>query len=355
MVTSNTLPGWFPATPTIFKQPVLVESAVGGLCGAALPGGGGCLVWPNGGAAKFAVTASPEDFLEDNIVPAVDIGVIVAGDVRAVSVYVIGGVLYATVVTFSGSTTTTKIYQANNPDGPTSWSPVATLQNDNTPGALFGMQTWGACIPLQLASGRWVAVQGCWQFGLVGGAASGANGAAWYSDDGAAGPWILTNQYRHPYFNFSEIEWCSAQVAQDPVTGYLYYTTATGAGGPDYGTVLWESQDEALTWGLHGTGAWDTFHLLSASIDNGQQVFAFGGSPGGVDQWSDVFVRTGDAHDTNRFSGGWTDTGQNWFTTSYGFENTHKAIVAQRAVYSFVRDRVHRHGATGWTIDAVGI
>lgn len=360
MATSATLEGWQPVTPTFYAQPVLDESAVNGICGAELPDGRGILVWSQyGTAARFAVTPSTAEFLVDDSVPAADMADLVLGAVRATSCYVIDGEVYATVVTFDGATTTTRIYQADDPADPyLGWSIAATLQDDLTPGSRFGMEDWGAGIPLVLDSGRWVFVQGCWQFGIgAGSAASGANSAAWTSDGGAAGPWTLRNQYRHVFF-FSRIEFCSAQLASDPATGFLYYSTATGAGGPDFGCVLWESQDDGATWGLHGQpspGSWGNNHRLSAIVDNSTDVFAFGGAIGGANEWGNVLQRTGDATNVQRVGGGWTDTGEDWVPYVTGHHLSRKAVVASQGVFFFEQDRVMFVGGGGWLVGEVPI
>lgn len=346
----TTLAGWQPSTPPFYAQPVQVESATGGITGAQMPDGRGVLVWPNSGAAKFAVVASPSAFLIDNIVGSGDIGTIVSGDVVRTAVYNIDNEIYATVVTWSGTVTTTKIYQADDPSDPAGgWTAAGTLQNDNTPGLRFGTEQWGAGVPVKLASGRWVLGQGGWEVGFPpGAAASGAFVHAYYSDSGAAGPWIRTLLYGHHLAGFPRTDWMSAQVAVEPATGDIFHSsTAT----PPNQVTIWRSQDDGATWGQFDAsdGVSGGAHRLSFVINNGSDIFAIADNGFYIGD-----AASGPITSANNGTGGWSDTGENWSAPSMSTDLvTRKALVVGGSVFTFALDQVAKLGAA-WFVGFIG-
>lgn len=346
-----TLTGWQPVTPTFYARPVQVESATAGISGAAMPDGRGVLVWPNGGRARFAVVDSPQAFLIDDIVESGDIGTIVTGSVVRTAVYNIDGEIYVTVVTWTGSFTTTVIYQADDPSDPSAgWTLAGTLQSDNTPGSFFGTLEWGAGVPIKLPSGRWVMGCGGWEVGFPPSApASGSFVHAYYSDGGAAGPWNRTLLYGHHLSGFPRLEWVNAQVAHDPATGDLFHYSMSSTTN-EY--TIWRSQDSGGSWtqynssnGLTGAGSWQ----MSFPLDNGTYAYAIHGG----------LILVGDGANgaltsANVDTGGWSDTGESWLAPGMtGDLNTRKLLVVGSAVFAFTLDEVAKL-ASEWFVGFVG-
>jgi hypothetical protein len=344
-MTSATLLGWQPRTPATYAQPVQVESATAGLCGAEMPDGRGILVWPNGGDAKFAVVSSPARFLTNNVVGSGDIGTITSGSVTRTSVFTIDGGVYAMVDRWQGSggVWSLKIYSADNPSNPTTWTLAATVLQTNSAGIIFGYTTWGAGIPLKLDSGRWVLCQGGGEVGVPpGGGASGTFAHAFYSDNGAAGPWTRAMSYGHHLSGFPRTTWVSAQVVADPAaSGDLYFTSS--AQSPNEG-LLWRSQNNGVTWTKYNSGWTDSF-ILSPAIDNGTTAFALG--------TNDLYTPTGDPTNIKVVAGGWTAHTQ-WTAPGMSTErDTRKAIIAGGDMYYFVRDQVAKSPG-GWFVGFIG-
>lgn len=344
MVTSAYYRGWSPFTPNSYATPVQVEDATGGLCGAELPDGRGILVWPNGNNIRFAIVDSPLSFIVDDVVPAEDIQTAVAmADVvyHRTAVYMANGGLYITSVVrryvggvIYGFTT---IYKANSPTNPSSWSLHCTLQTDSAQGAQFA-SSHGAGIPLILESGRWVLINPIFEGSLgtfpqfwamyVGG---------WYSDDDGL-TFTQTVAYKHIYF-FVRVDQMSVQIARSPITGYLYFTSGSSAGGPEYTQALWRSTDSGTSWSIVNVpnGAFgDDYYTkphITAFVDNGQMLFAMGG---GSVYYLDPTTPGTEVLD-------WKYTGDAWAAPGASVQEvTQKAIVTTRGLYFFTYNQVMR-------------
>ncbi len=325
-MTSATLLDW-----------IQVEDATQGLTGAEMPDGRAILVWPNGGDAHFAVIASPSAWLANDIVEAGDVDTIVTDDVNRTAVFNIDGEIYVTVNTWQGSggEWTLKIYQADDPTDPyAGWTLASTVDTAFSPGAIFGYSGWGAGIPLKLDSGRWVLCQGGGETGAdPGWAASGTFAHSWYSDSGAAGPWIHTLEYGHYLFGFPRTQWVSAQVVADPdASGDLYFTS--GASSTNEG-LLWRSQDDGASWTSYNS-LWSAWNRFSPIIDNGVAVFSM--------SLEDLFSPGSDVTD---LVSGW-DQVEGWTAPGMSTdEETRRAIIAIESVFYFVSDQVARGGGIG--------
>lgn len=340
-MTSQTLLGWVPRAPAAYYRPVQVEDATGGLTGAGMPDGRGILMWPNGGAAKFAVVASPQAWLADDIVDSGDIGTIVSGSVRRTAVYNIDGGIYATVDIWTGSNWTLRIYSADNPSNPTTWSLEATVKTTNTPGAIFGFQDWAAGIPIKLDSGRWVLAQAGGETAAdPAWLASGIFAHAWYSDGGAAGPWVHVLEYGHYVSGFTRTDYVSSQVVADPAAGGdLYFTSY--ALSPNQ-SLVWRSQDDGESWTFYNSLANAVGRPLSPVIDNGVTAHAL---------WNtNVYTPTGDPTDMQT---GWT-AGPLWVAPGMSNDTySRRAIIAGSSVYYFAEDQVAPGGGNPWTVGRV--
>lgn len=348
-MTSATLSGWTPRTPTNYARPVQVEDATSGLSGAKMPDGRAILVWPGGGDAHFAVVANPQAWLTDDIVEAGDIGTIVTGSVTRTAVYNIDDQIYVTVDSWQGSggVWTLDIYSADDPTDPyAGWTLEANVESANSPGSIFGYTSWGAGIPLKLDSGRWVLCQGGGETGAMPGwAASGTFAHAWYSDNGAAGPWNHVLEYGHYLSGFPRTGWVSAQVAADPAaSGDLYFTSGAISTNE---ALLWRSTDDGASWTSYpaSTGWGGAHQMLSPVIDNGSTVYAM--------DTTDFLTPTGDPTDLNVGTGGWSGS-IDWPAPGMSTdENTRKAIISAPSVFVFVLDQVAKLSG-GWHTGYVG-
>lgn len=342
-MTSATLPGWEPETPITYARPVQDEDATAGLCGCELPGGGGCLVWPNGNDIRWAIVSSPDDFVVDDVVPSGDMHTLVAlgGGVQQLhsSVFVVDGVLYCLVVARISNVGSIKLYEADDPDAPTSWSLKTTLQSVAAAGSKFGNNS-GVGVPLILDSGRWVLPCPIWDPG---------DGASFYAQN--AGIWISDNdgtsftkqlEYSHPYPGFPRTEDQAKVIAQDPATGDLWFTSSTSVSFVAVQTALWRSTDDGTSWTLvDGDGGnYATAPRFNPFVDNENNIYAASMSlaAGGSISWG-IYVYDG----SGATFADWTYTGESWPAPgSSPDERTFKAIVAGNGVYFFTLDQVMR-------------
>lgn len=347
MSTSATLRGWRPSTPTFYARPVQDESATAGLSGAGLPNGTGILLWALGSEVHCAIVSSPSQFVVDDVVPLADVRTAVTGlgAIEGTGVFVANGGLYFLVEYRLSDVGYVRLYQANSTSNPTSWTLKSTLMSaDTSSGNIFG-DNRGCGVPLILDSGRWVLVSP--RYTTEGSTFwRGMNVGAWYSDDDGA-TWADTLNYQHVYF-FTRAEIQSHNVARDPGSGDLFFTSSTTTSFVAVQTALWRSQDDGASWALtDGDGGnYGTQPRLTAVVDNGSRLYAAAMdlSVGGVDNWG--------IHEYDG-SGGlftdWTYTGELWLASgATPNERTFKAVIAKRAVYFFTLDQVMKVDARGW-------
>lgn len=340
-----TLVGWQPSTPNTYVRPVQVESAASGITVAELPDGRGIAMWPNGGRARFAIKESVAALVtNNNIVTASEIRTAVTWPgLHRTAIYSIDGEIYCTINWWNGSggKTGVAIYQASDPDNPTSWWLVSTLQDDWAPGTHFGSAgNWGAGAPTKLMNGRWVLGQGGWEAGLPSnGAASGEFSHVYTSDNGAAGPWTRRLYDGHYLSGFPRTQWTASQCAQDPATGDVFFSSYS----VNINAVrTYRSQDNGTTWtiyaasnGVLSSGAW----LPTYALDNGVQLFGgesnHSDSPG-YPAWLVNSYNPGDITNTNVNNGGWSDTGGRWAAPGmdWGHETMKMLVVGNRVVSS---------------------
>lgn len=332
-MTTGVLPDYTPVTPPAYYQPVQDESPnlESGLCGCPLPNGKGLLVWTYNESARFAVTDSTSAWLTNDIVPLADMDTITSVNVRSVSCYTIGGEVYATVVRLTSHCVTT-IWQANDALDPyAGWTQVGSVQVALAPGTLFGMLDWAAGIPMELPSGRWVMASAGWQDGLgPGEGASGSAACAWYSDNGAAGPWTITVNWAHLHAGFSRLEYCSNQLGRDPITGYLYFSSS-GAGGND-NTRLWWSQDDGGSFTVATQGFILDVPRIAGFVNNGTTLYS-------VDDDGPATISYLDGPGDDYAS--WASTTQAYSPVANGDQATFRAVVVTgEGLYYFWEDKV---------------
>ena len=162
---------------------------------------------------------------------------------------------------------------------------------------------------------------------MPGWTASGSFSHAFYSDGGAAGPWNRVVSEGHYLFGFPRTQWTSAQVGQDPATGYLYFSS--GASPPNI-SYIWQSTNNGTSWAAtNATGGWLSGVPLSPGIDNGTTLYALGPS--------NLYVP---GSNINNSDGGWNS---DLLWPAPGMSNdmiTRKAIIADDSVFYFALDQV---------------
>lgn len=326
-MTSATITGWVPATPTTYARPVQDESATLGLTGCATPDGHGVLVWNVSGAVHYARVTSPAQFLVDDVVPTGDIATLMtAGTVYGSVVFSDGVDLFCVVGSNRSNVFYCEIYKANNANNPTSWSVLSTPYTNHAGGSAFGIGG-GQCPPLILNSGRWVLGTK-----TSDGPTDDTFHAWWvriFTSDDSGVTWTQRMEFDHVNI-FPRTEYAATQMARDPVTGYLWWRSGTSISATDQNN-LWRSTDNGLTWAKSTSeNPANRFH---PAIDNGVNIY-------GLDTDGDILV-----YDGSGFTfGDWTDTGENWSasgaTLDGSFEHTTHSTVTIQGVYFFVRDQV---------------
>lgn len=332
-MTSQTAIGFTPSTPNSYATPVTVEDATGGLCGARMPNGKGCLAWPNSGGVHFAVVDSTDDFQVDNVVTAGSIGSVVANGsgVVASSVFCLDGDLFVIANARLSNRGTIKLYKANSPTAPTSWSLFTTIQDVASGPDYYFSDPLSAGIPLRLDSGRWVLVQPVYENapGVIAQAVS-----AWTSDNAGAS-FTRRVDYQHQYI-LNYTTGVAAQTARDPATGYLYFWSGSDAGGVTYGLALWRSTDAGTSWSIVNApgGAWFYEPHLTSIVDDGSILYA-----AGVQVDENIWSLSTVADNVNDF----VSTGQSWHGPGHSANTkTFKAVVTPGEVYYFWYNRVAR-------------
>lgn len=341
-MTSASLRGWRPSTPTHYARPVQDESAVGGLTGVETPDGHGVAVWVVSGGVHYAVLDSVMDLLVDDVVPLADIRTLMtAGSVYGATVFTAGGGLYCVTNSNTSNTMSVQVWQANNANNPTSWSVLSTPYSNHAGGPSFGIGG-GQATPLILDDGRWVL--GC----------KTADGPvdnsfqAWhariFTSDNTGTSWTQRLDFEHTNI-FPRTEYMATQMAQDPVTGDLWWRSGTSVTTSDM-NIMWWSADDGTNW-THGPTINSPPHRVSPAIDNGSNIY-------GLDEGGGVYVYDGSG---DEFSD-WVSTGQNWSAPGVSldstFEHTVHSTVISRGVFVFVRDQVMFIRRGGWNTGFTG-
>lgn len=336
-MTSATLRGWRPSTPASFARPVQDESATGGLTGCETPDGHGVLVWVVSGGVHFAVVNSPRSFIIDDVVPLADVQVMMtAGTIYGACVFSHGGATYCLVGLNTPHTFSVDIYEADDPNEPTSWSIRSTVYSEHHDAGAGSFGLGGGQAPaLILDNGRWVVGT------KTGGSPLDNTFQAWvvriFTSDDVGLTWSQRLYFEHPNI-FPRTEFAATQMAQDPVTGNLWWSSGTSISATDMNN-LWRSTDGGGSWS-HNTSDLGAERLIPA-IDNNTQVYALG--PGGS-----VFEYDGSGF---LFSD-WVDTGQDWVapgvTPDGLYEQTVHATTTAHGVYFFLRDQVMFVRRGGW-------
>lgn len=348
MSTSATLRGWRPRTPVSYARPVQDESATAGLSGAELPNGTGILLWALGELVRWAIVSSPSQFVVDDVVPSADMHTaltISGGTIEGTKVFVANGGLYFLIEYRQTDVGYVRLYEADDPNTPTSWSLKSTLMSADTSSTnIFGTNR-GCGAPLVLDSGRWVlssprySTEGLtfWR---------GMNVGAWYSDDDGA-TWTSTLNYQHVYF-FTRADIQSHNVARDPITGDLFFTSSSSTSFVDVQTALWRSQDDGESWVLEDGdgGNYGTAPRLSGFVDNGQHLYLMEGdlAAGGSVDWG-IYEYDGAGATFSDF----VFTDEHWPAPSVTpDEPTMLGVVTRRGVYFFTLDMVMFVPGGGW-------
>lgn len=340
MVTnSNTLVGWAPSPSFNYSRPVQVGT-VRDICGAELPDGKAVLTWNDGTTVKFAVVESPFKWLENNVVAPGDVGTITSpGGVLGSSVFVVGDGLYSIVHSVVSNSGRVELYQADSATSPTSWSLKSVLQaTDPLVGPNFGHSPYASPIPIVLESGRWVLGGSFW---VRAADWHGSGFWVWTSDDEGA-TWANRYQDNHIYF-FARTSGTSVQLAQDPLTGYIYGHSNSGSGGV-YNNVLQRGTSDGVSWGHADGGDYYNDPRISPFIDNGVQMYAF--NHGGTNLYT---YPPGLVNDIQS----WYSVGS-WVAPGVSANLSHYGIIAVDRVFFFGdNDKVMTPPLGGWTIDSV--
>lgn len=341
-MTSATVTGYVPETPTAYARPVQDENATSGLCGAEMPNGKGCLVWEVGGDVHFAVVDSPSDFIVNDVVPLGDIGVVVADGlaIPAPSVFYLDGELWCIVNahtnTWSTSRGSIKLYKANSPTVPTSWSLFTTIQDVPASREFFFSRPRSAGIPLRLDSGRWVLPTMSWESNAF---LTGAHVGVWTSDNAGAS-FTRRLDYSHASTGLPLLTHQSGQTAQEPTTGNLYIYS--GCDGGATGMILWESTDSGTSWTAIQTDQdWYTTPHITPILESDGTLYAAGQVIN-----TTVYSLIGDAD----FASDFTSTGTGWAAPGSSPDYTFRAVIASAGVYFFTADQVmySPFGAPAW-------
>lgn len=240
------------ATTNVSYTPVTFESAAG-LTGCTLTDGRGLLMWRNGLNIRYAILASPTDWLANSVVTSgmtstafTSTGYVVGG----AACYMVGGFPHFTVHDASATVGRVMIYKGNSGSNPTSWSLHGTVQS-STDDRIDGAHP--TFIEGQLCAGIPYVVGSTWTLGTPVWGPGGAVNTAWcyagmyQSTDGGVS-WSMKLQRGYGtasrFMNF-----CSPHVAKDPDTGYLYWMAGSYTAGSATTTSEWcKSTDGGVTW-----------------------------------------------------------------------------------------------------------
>lgn len=238
---SSTVPGYVP-TPGFYTTPVQIGS-VSSLTCARLPSGRVALGWKDGSTYFVAVLDDAMDLFRDNVVaPSDRIMAISAPGLRYGSLWIDGAGLFCAISYINGDNIArNECWMATNAENPTTWMLRNRFQSVSIGGGGL-VANVDECGPATITrTGRWVL-----PFPSYGGYATGTadRSSLWMSDNKGAS-WVLGPNHRRGPLSSGTTGPITNTVAQDPLTGYLYWNHHEG---PLNTGFTHRSMDNGATW-----------------------------------------------------------------------------------------------------------
>ena len=293
---SSSFSGYVPK-PGYFVTPVQIGT-VNNLTAARTPAGRVILAWNDGNDFLLSVLEDSQDIYRDNVVGPDDYRTVFSipptGQILHGSVWVDGLDLFCAIayIDINGGGYS-KCYIADNAENPVTWTLRGQIDGQGPNGG--GIIDISSCGPATITrTGRWVIPFNAW-FAYGGSAPSDGSGLFTSVDRGLT--WTVLVEHRQPPSLSGTSGPIANTIAQDPVTGNLYWSYYWGPLSNE-GRIL-SSTDGGATWTTVDN---DTPTQYNFYTDNGTKFYAASEGPGYYRAWEVV---------TPADPSTWVDTGIN--------------------------------------------